>query len=172
MSKFLEKIIQFLKNIKSGIIYILIAIVLFVLMFFLWLSGFENIVIFPPNFYASQQMINVEIDGNTLTLEPARSYEEKRKGLMDRTQLNGDGMIFIYEKEANLSFWMKNTVIPLDILFFDKDLRLINFYENTIPNQTDILYPSLSEAKYVIELPSGKTQELKLKVGNLLKFLQ
>ena len=63
----------------------------------------------------------------TLKVEMAQTLEERQKGLMHRTSLRKDrGMLFVFERPHFLSFWMKNTYIPLEIGFFDKGRTLVN----------------------------------------------
>lgn len=91
-----------------------------------------------------------------LMLEKADTPEERSKGLMYRKSLeNGTGMLFVWEDEANRSFWMKNTYIPLDMIFVTAEKTVKNIREaDPQPNVSDSMlksYTSTGPAKYVIE---------------------
>jgi uncharacterized membrane protein (UPF0127 family) len=118
-----------------------------------------------------EQTIDVIINGNAIKAEIARTESEQARGLMYRQNLDtNSGMLFIYEDEAQRTFWMKNTYVPLDIIFIDKDKKVVSISSNTKPNQTDELYYSKGKSQYVLELNSGKAEELKLKPGNEITF--
>ena len=87
---------------------------------------------------------------------------------MFRPSLGDDhGMLFIFPSEARRSFWMKNTRIPLDIFYFDEDLKLVSVSENTPPCRTQRCpsYPSAAPAKYVLELNAGMAAKLGVQTG-------
>ena len=104
------------------------------------------------------------------TCEIAQSYEEKSQGLMFRQELTDDrGMLFVYETQQNLSFWMKNTLIPLDIIFLDKTGIVINIESADVePDTSDIdlkRYNSTSPAKFVVEINQGLSGLYGIKKG-------
>lgn len=91
-------------------------------------------------------------------LKIASTEEEKRRGYMfsDGPQ-NDEGMLFVYPKEEILTFWMKNVNAPLDILFFDSSMNLVD-YKSMLPyeeGQEEIYYTSDVPAKFALELQSG-----------------
>ena len=93
----------------------------------------------------------------TLWVEIADDPPEQAQGLMGRTEMPHDrGMLFIFPKEQPLSFWMKNTLIPLDILFFDADGNFVS-YQSMDPCKADPCktYPSAGRAKYALEVQAG-----------------
>jgi uncharacterized membrane protein (UPF0127 family) len=104
-------------------------------------------------------------------LELAKSPQEQAKGLMNRQNLcDRCGVIFEFEKEQPLSFWMKNTLIPLDIVFLDKDGKILNIARNAVPQQQNPTYDSTGSAKYVIEVKAGQSEKIGLQEGNNLKI--
>jgi len=93
---------------------------------------------------------------------------ERARGLMHRPQLGKfSAMLFVYERERSLSFWMKNTLIALDILFFDSAGRLVNTREDAIPGDETPLR-STGPAQYVLEINAGLTAALNIGPGTVL----
>jgi len=113
-------------------------------------------------------------DGFAVTAELAVTDEERQLGLMFREKINPDqGMLFIFEEEGIHSFWMKNMRFSLDILWLDKDKRIVHVERNAPPGKKPP-YPSYSPvypAKYVLELKAGSIDEHKLKVFDRLEFV-
>ena len=113
----------------------------------------------------------VELKGQKFTVEIADTDEKHALGLMFRDELPDDhGMLFIFGYEAPRSFWMKNTRISLDIMYFDADLALVSVSENTPPcrQRQCPAYPSTGPAQYVLELNAGKASELGVLPGDRL----
>lgn len=111
----------------------------------------------------------------TVSLEVADEPEERRSGLMYRESLaNRTGMVFVYGEPREVSFWMKNTVIPLDMIFVAPDGTVLNVeHASPQPNaSTSELksYPSDGEAKYVVELPRGFANRTGVGPGTELVF--
>lgn len=95
-----------------------------------------------------------------LTVEFAQTNDELMKGLMNRQDLNGiDGMLFIFNSPQQQSFWMKNTYIPLDMIFFNEAMTFNTVHRNAQPciSQGDNCpsYPSNGNIKYVLETKAG-----------------
>ena len=96
----------------------------------------------------------------TIDAEFARTPEEQERGLMYRTELAaGSGMLFVFGAEMPLSFWMKNTLIPLDILYFDAEGNFVSSatMQPCISDETPACptYPSAGPATYALEVPAG-----------------
>jgi len=115
---------------------------------------------------------HVVLKGERFTVELAETREKQTLGLMFRDELpDGHGMLFLFPVEAMRSFWMKNTRIPLDIMYFDDELRLINV-QTARPCRTRNcpVYPSTAPAKYVLELNAGKADALGVQPGDRLEL--
>jgi uncharacterized membrane protein (UPF0127 family) len=99
-------------------------------------------------------------------VELAVTPQEQAKGLMFRTEMGPDeGMLFPYDQPRVLSFWMRNTVIPLDLVFIDEQHRIINIAENATPySEASIL--SAAPGVAVLELNGGRTRALGIVAGN------
>lgn len=114
----------------------------------------------------------VEIGGETFYVEIADDNESRAMGLMFRDDMPANhGMLFLFSRPEPRAFWMKNTRIPLDILYFDGDLKLVSMAENTRPCRRDPCpsYPSGMPAQYVLEINGGLASELGIKRGDILK---
>lgn len=94
----------------------------------------------------------------------------RAKGLMFREDLaQGQGMVFVFQKEAPRSFWMKNTPLSLDILFFDSEGQFINGHYHTVPFSKDSLR-SDRPAQYAVEILAGEAKRLGLSEKTILKL--
>jgi uncharacterized membrane protein (UPF0127 family) len=116
----------------------------------------------------------VVLGGETFTVEIADSREEQTLGLMFRDSLAEDaGMLFIFPNEAPRAFWMKNTRIPLDIMYFDRELRMVSLSADTPPCKVPRCpsYPSRGPAMYVLELNAGLAERLGVGPGSELTLL-
>jgi len=109
--------------------------------------------------------IPIQIGGVQFRVEVARSEEEKARGLMFRRSLGERaGMIFVYDADEHLSFWMKNTRIPLTLAFLSRDGEILQIEEL----KPQSLRPVTSEraARYGLELPAGILRQLQVKPGD------
>ena len=105
-----------------------------------------------------------------LDIEIASTDYEIQTGLMYREDM-GDtqGMLFVFTEEAPHSFYMKNTLIPLDILFIDKELTIVNIHRNAEPlNETGI--PSGGPVQYVLEVRAGMSDKWGLEEGDRIQY--
>jgi uncharacterized membrane protein (UPF0127 family) len=123
---------------------------------------------------ASAGMPWVELAGQRYAVEVADDDAERARGLMFRDELPANrGMLFIHEREEPQAYWMKNTHIPLDILFFNDARRLVTQQRDVPPCSLGDAcppYPSDEPARYVLELNAGEAARLKLEDGAELKF--
>jgi uncharacterized protein len=106
----------------------------------------------------------------TYVVEVAETGPQQQKGLMFRTQLaDNRGMLFPFRDPRIASFWMKNTVIPLDIIFIRADGKIENIVENTIPYSLDQV-KSTGPVVAVLELRGGLTGELGISPGDTVRW--
>lgn len=109
----------------------------------------------------------VLINGKKIKVEIADSELEREKGLMYRESLDeNSGMLFIFPDSKTRGFWMKNTLIPLDILFIDDSLKIVDI-KTAIPCYSEpcAIYTSNLPAKYVLEVNSGFSKHNNLSIG-------
>ncbi len=110
----------------------------------------------------------VNEEWHQILVEIAETLEQRQMGLMYRQFLpDNHGMLFLYEQEKILSFWMKNTFISLDIIYFSGNGDWINTAHHTTP-QSLTTYSSLAPAQFVLELPAGHADQLNIGVGSKL----
>jgi uncharacterized membrane protein (UPF0127 family) len=106
------------------------------------------------------------------TVEVAETPEQQAQGLMNRQSLGPDrGMIFPRNPPGDASFWMKNTLIPLDIIFIRADGTIARIAENTVPLSLDPV-PSLEPVVAVLEIAGGRSAELGIKAGDTVSWKQ
>ena len=114
-----------------------------------------------------------EVSEKCFNVETADTLEARAQGLMNREYLNpDDGMLFLFDVEAEYYFWMKNTLIPLDIIWLGKNKRVVFIKHNAQPCEMDpceTFGPDKS-AKYVLEINSGLAKEVGLEKGDYLEF--
>jgi len=103
---------------------------------------------------------------HVFAVEMATTEEEKTTGLMYRKELaDGKGMLFDFSPEQEISMWMKNTYIPLDMIFIRSDGRILRIAENTEPLSTKVI-PSRGLAKGVLEVIAGTAQKYGIAPGD------
>ncbi len=107
---------------------------------------------------------------SSIDLEFAETTKERTQGLMYRTEMKeNQGMLFIFPEEQMQSFWMHNTVLPLDMIFINSNLEIVTIRKNTKPYD-DSSYPSTKPAQYVVEVNAGYADKYNIKVGDKVVF--
>ncbi len=119
-----------------------------------WSAGKQTLEI------ASQSGVHV------FSVELADNDAERSKGLMYRKELpEGQGMLFDFHREQDVSFWMQNTYIPLDMIFIRADGRILRIAENTEPLSTRLI-PSGGPVRAVLEIIGGSARKLGIAPGD------
>lgn len=112
--------------------------------------------------------IKLKLGNSDYNLEIAQTIIQKSKGLSNRNNLCPNcGMIFVFNQDAIQPFWMKNTFIPLDMIWINSNGQITDIITATGINSTKILQ-NTKPAKYVIELNAHDTQKLNLKIGDII----
>jgi uncharacterized membrane protein (UPF0127 family) len=103
-------------------------------------------------------------------VELARTQAEQAQGLMYRPHMDPDaGMLFVFKDPAPLTFWMRNTLIPLDMIFIGADRRIVGIVENAEP-QTDTTRRVPGISQYVLEINGGLSAKLGVRPGSTVDF--
>ncbi len=135
-----------------------------------WL--FATLVATALSSCASSNGAWIELKGQRYLVEIADDADERARGLMFRDALGADrGMLFVYDREQPAAFWMKNTKIPLDILYFDGQRQLVDMQQRVPPcslGDRCPSYPSARPALYVLELNAGQADALGLHSGETI----
>jgi len=140
------------------------------LQFWMWLAlaGALSVVAGSDARAASIQPLEIvtKTGVHVFSVEMATTEEEKTTGLMYRKELpEGKGMLFDFTPEQEVSMWMKNTYIPLDMIFIRADGRILRIAENAEPLSTKII-PSRGLAKGVLEVIAGTAQKYGIAPGD------
>lgn len=107
---------------------------------------------------------------HVVAVEVAATRAARTRGLMWRSSLaEGVGMLFLFAGEQDLTFWMRNTLIPLDMVFISHDLKIVGIVENAEPKTLTSRGPG-HPAQYVLEVPAGWAQKVGLKPGLPVSF--
>ena len=105
-----------------------------------------------------------------VSLEVAATPAERERGLMYRTSLaEGRGMLFVFDADGNQSFWMKNTLIPLDLLFIARDGTVVGIHANATPLSTANIAVG-KPSRYVLEVPGGWAARHGISAGARVEF--
>ncbi len=118
---------------------------------------------------AANRFVTVYINDKPFQAEIADTPEKLARGLMFRRCLkDGYGMLFVFPDEEVRSFWMKNTLIPLDMIFLNSDRQVVDLFASVPPCRRDPCpsYTSALPARYVLEIAGGLAAKLKLQVGD------
>ena len=103
-------------------------------------------------------------------VELASTEAQRARGLMYRNHLDPDaGMLFLFPEAAPLAFWMKNTLIPLDMFFIDHDRRILGIVENATP-ETETPRRVDGDSQYVLEVGGGLSKQWGVMAGSTVEF--
>ena len=128
---------------------------------------------FLVSFYIfSNEKIEVSIYNKNITfnVELAKTIEERRIGLMYRKKLlNNEGMLFIFPREKIIQLWMKNTYIPLDVIFISENKLIVDIKKN-MEKLSETIVKSKVKSKYALEFNAGLINKLDIEIGDKVLF--
>ena len=137
------------------------------LLFLLFISA---VCISQTRFKSGSLTINTKFEDLSYRIEVADTRRLKGIGLMYRSSLPaGRGMLLLNEKPQVLNVWMKNTFIPLDIIYIDADGYIVKIVENAQPESTAVM-PSEGKVKAVLELNAGQVRQKEIAVGDRVSY--
>ena len=128
---------------------------------------------FLISFYTfSNEKIEVSIYNKNITfnVEVAKTIEERRTGLMYRKKLlNNEGMLFIFPREKIIQLWMKNTYIPLDVIFISENKVIVDIKKN-MEKLSETIVKSKVKSRFALEFNAGLINKLNIEIGDKVLF--
>ena len=128
---------------------------------------------FLISFYTfSNEKIEVSIYNKNITfnVEVAKTIEERRTGLMYRKKLlNNEGMLFVFPREKIIQLWMKNTYIPLDVIFISENKVIVDIKKN-MEKLSETIVKSKVKSRYALEFNAGLINKLNIEIGDKVLF--
>ncbi len=160
-----------IKRKKIGLAFAVIAIALFII--FMPKKTENSTAVNSPVFTKQGELTLTDDKGNSIIsidIEIADNDSRREIGLMGRAEMaERQGMLFVFEEEHYESFWMRNTILPLDMVFIDKQGRIITIHKNTKPF-SDENYSSTGLTLFVLEVNAGFTDKYGIKVGDMINW--
>ena len=132
-----------------------------------------SILLFAVSTSSAAETGNLTIsrDGKTIKsvkVEVVKTPAEHARGLMFRKKLPENyGMFFIFDSDRETPFWMKNTYISLDIIFINKEKKIVSIARSTTPLSEKQIY-SRKQYRYVLEVPAGFSDSFQIKTGDVI----
>ena len=139
-----------------------------ILALFLFVSCLMTSGTYPEEQFATEELTLTTSDNqvHTFLVEIADTEAKRELGLMFRKQMDERrGMLFVFEQKQRVRMWMKNTFLPLDMVFLDQDLQIQSIVENAVPLSETII-DSVNKVDFVLELRAGTVQRLGMKTGD------
>ncbi len=120
--------------------------------------------------FNSAQKASITIGTTTIYADIANTSEERERGLGGRPFIkDNEGMLFVFDNPDFYTFWMKDMVFPIDIIWLDKEFRVVDVTENVLPSSFPEAFKPSYKALYVLEVQSGFFEAQSLEEGSLLK---
>ncbi len=115
---------------------------------------------------------NIVIEGQEILVEVADTDAKRTLGLSGHSALaDGEGMFFIFDKPHKYSFWMKEMLFPIDIIWIREDFTIVDITENAEPSSYPNLFTPREKALYVLEVSAGFANQKELKIGDMVEML-
>jgi uncharacterized membrane protein (UPF0127 family) len=114
--------------------------------------------------------MNISINDNTFSCKVVATPKKIREGMMGKTFDGFDGMLFIMPEDTNQSFWMKNCIVPIDIIFIAENI-IQDISPNCPPCKEDNCPSYEGFGGFVLELPGGTCRNKKIKIGDQVDFM-
>ena len=113
--------------------------------------------------------VKTKFSNTQFVVELAKTPEQRQKGLMGRSSLKAQsGMLFLYESPRHVSFWMKNTLIGLDVIFLSSNGKILKIYHNAKPESLEIMSAG-ENVSAVLEINGNLAKTIKLEIGDCVK---
>ncbi|MEJ5261831.1 MAG: DUF192 domain-containing protein [Ignavibacterium sp.] len=165
------------KQKKFSVKQILIVSVVVIIAGYLIFNNFINNPKHEMEYYTFSkegELVFSDSLGNIKTkidIEIADDDYQRQLGLMNRKEMKeNEGMLFIFPRQDWLSFWMRNTLISLDMIFVNENKQIVTIHKNT-RILSDSSYPSTRPARYVVEVIAGFTDKYNIQVGDKIDWM-
>lgn len=135
---------------------------------------FIFLILFQVLVFSKSKFTSIYINSQKFIAEIADTPELTSRGMMYRESISKNfAMLFIFDKENPQGFWMKNTLVHLDIIYLNKHKEIVNIHHNVPPCKSPPCqsYYSVKPSKYVVEIQGGLSKKMKLKKGDTIEFL-
>jgi uncharacterized protein len=165
------------KTFYSKPLFIISGIVLLAVILYLIINPFSNKTIIDPEYMFKKdgELTFTDSLNNSkvkIEIQIANSDFDRELGLMFRKQMDENkGMLFIFPREEKQSFWMRNTFIPLDMIFVNSAKKIVTIHRNT-QTLSDQSYPSTAPAQYVLEVNGGYCSKHNINEGDKINFIE
>jgi uncharacterized protein len=144
---------------------ILLLIVIVSVMMLFWMTFKESIV--SPIVSINSKLSPIFVDSTLVTVEVADTVEKRRTGLSGREALAvNQGMLFILDRPDFYGIWMKDMKFPLDVIWFDENLKIVDIERNIQPNSYPQVFRPDQKATYILEVNAGFTEIYNIDVGD------
>jgi uncharacterized membrane protein (UPF0127 family) len=163
------------KNYKTYLVIVAVLIVVgvFCWAIFVYLSMNRTKQKSPPSPCGNYSERFVEIGGKNIKMDISDTDCKRELGLSGRKSLlDGTGMIFVFEKNGNYGFWMKEMKFSIDMVWVESDLTVNGIEKSAAPETFPKIFGQEYLAKYVLELPAGFSEKNSVVVGNKIKILE
>ena len=137
----------------------------FLLICFIYLFSYQIVFSDQKNII----FVKTKFSNTQFVVELAKTPEQRQKGLMGRSSLKAQsGMLFLYESPRHVSFWMKNTLINLDVIFLSANGKILKIYHNAKPESLEIMSAG-ENVSAVLEVNGNLAKTIKLEIGDCVK---
>ncbi len=154
----------------STIVTILIVLIVIIISIFYLAAHSRDQSNVKDDNYTRVDFLHTGGTSDTVYVEVADTMQSQEQGLMYRTSMDQDkGMLFVFNQQMIESFWMKNTLIPLDMVFVSGDLTIVDINHNATPN-SEVAFTSRAPCKYVVEVNGGYCDEHNVTIGDAIKI--
>lgn len=161
-------------NLTRLIMYVIVAAAVGIFLYYNFAIKNDNSMEYY-SFTKEGELILFDSTGNEkikIEIEIADNDYERQLGLMNRKEMKeNQGMLFIFPYETLQSFWMRNTLIPLDIVFINSKKEIVTIHKNT-HTLSDQSYPSSAPAEYVLEVIAGFTDKFNIQLGDKINWMR
>ncbi|OQX51588.1 hypothetical protein B5M47_00105 [candidate division CPR3 bacterium 4484_211] len=158
-------------KLKTVLVVFALLLALAAFLFFCWRQNLSNKILNKEG----EAPNRVCFGGGCFRVSLAITARERSRGLMYREELGRDeGMLFVFNRPGVYSFWMKNTLIPLDIIWIGEDLRVADICEDLPPCKLEpcASYAPGAEAAYVLEVNAGEVEKRGISIGDRVRLMR